>query len=142
MIMISPAILLVGFHQGGQPQTYEFNHLSISARQFGLGQMPIHLYFSNNIMAREYVNSALEFERVHSLERNVDPIALETIVAGSFCSKLYIQWWIGWKKHLISRSANYYCLLLNPDSVDSSVEVTNFNIPFLIISYIFDIIIY
>lgn len=90
-IMISPAILPVFFHRGREkPQTYDFYYPSVSARQFGLGQMSIHLYFSDKIMAKEYVNYALEFDRVQSLECNVALIVLETIVFGSLCSKLYI----------------------------------------------------
>lgn len=47
--------------------------------------MPIHLYFSDKIMAREYVKTSLEFDQVHSLEHNVAPFSLEAI---SFISAL------------------------------------------------------
>lgn len=56
-------------------------------------------------MAKEYVSSALEFDWVHSLEHNVAPIALESIVFGSFFSKLYVHWLADWKDTLAQRIA-------------------------------------
>jgi hypothetical protein len=47
---ISPCILPVGIHQGKNIQvSYEFYHPMSSARQFGMGQLPIGLFFADKI---------------------------------------------------------------------------------------------
>lgn len=81
--------------------------------------------FLRQIMPREIVKPTLEFDRVHSLERNVARVLLEAITLSSFCSQAYIEWWAERRRRLLSRSTNLYCLLLNPDFADSSAEVQN-----------------
>ena len=47
---ISPCILPVGIHQGRNIQaSYEFYHPMSSARQLGMGQLPISLFFADKI---------------------------------------------------------------------------------------------
>lgn len=50
---ISPCILPIGIHQGRKtPISYEFYHPMSAARQLGLGQLPIVLFFTDKIQTR------------------------------------------------------------------------------------------
>lgn len=123
-IIISPAVLPVGFHRGhNRLQSYEYYYPSIPARQLGFGRLPIKLFFSDKMRAREHVSSGLEFDRVHALESVVRPYTLDTFVYGSFSSKLFSQWWAYWKKHLLYRSSKTYCQLLDPDYIEYDDDV-------------------
>jgi hypothetical protein len=62
---ISPCILPVGIHQGRNIQvSYEFYHPMSSARQFGMGQLPIGLYFADKIQCRGEISSTLMMDRL------------------------------------------------------------------------------
>ena len=75
--IISPGVLPVGFHQGrNRHYIYDFYCPSIVARQLGFGQLPIGLYFADKLRAREFVNNALEFNRMHILAWDFPPIKL------------------------------------------------------------------
>ena len=75
-VSITPGILPVGFHSGrNQQHSYEFYYPSVAARQLGLGQLPIGLYFADKLKAREVVNNALEFDRVHMLVSAIQTVA-------------------------------------------------------------------
>lgn len=77
--------------------------------------MTIKLFFADKIMAREYVDSDLEFKKVHALKLSTPPFTLDVFMFSSFGSKLFSQWWSDWKKHLLNRLANHYCQLLDVD---------------------------
>ncbi|BAT13976.1 Os11g0467632 [Oryza sativa Japonica Group] len=62
---ISPCILPVGIHQGRNIQvSYEFYHPMSSARQFGMGQLPIGLFFADKIQCRGEISSTLMMDRL------------------------------------------------------------------------------
>jgi hypothetical protein len=66
---ISPCILSTGVSQGRNVQiSYEFYHPTSAARQLGLGQLPISLYFARKIQTRGVVTSALQMDRVLNIE--------------------------------------------------------------------------
>lgn len=69
---ISPCILSVCIDSGqSQTRSYEFYHPSICARQFGLGQLPIHLFFADKLWARQPIRESLTFSRILDLARNI-----------------------------------------------------------------------
>nr|CAE03720.2 OSJNBa0021F22.14 [Oryza sativa Japonica Group] len=62
---ISPCILPIGIHQGRNIQvSYEFYHPMSSARQFGMGQLPIGLYFADKIQCRGDISSTFMMDRL------------------------------------------------------------------------------
>nr|QBA09454.1 DUF1409 domain-containing protein [Oryza sativa Japonica Group] len=62
---ISPCILPVGIHQGRNIQvSYEFYHPMSLAKQFGMGQLPIGLYFADKIQCRSDISSTLMMDRL------------------------------------------------------------------------------
>nr|BAD16022.1 aminotransferase-like protein [Oryza sativa Japonica Group]BAD38442.1 aminotransferase-like protein [Oryza sativa Japonica Group] len=62
---ISPCILPVGIHQGRNIQvSYEFCHPMSSARQFGMGQLSIGLFFADKIQCRGDILSTLMMDRL------------------------------------------------------------------------------
>nr|AAM14681.1 Unknown protein [Oryza sativa Japonica Group]AAN04931.1 Putative retroelement [Oryza sativa Japonica Group]AAP52171.1 hypothetical protein LOC_Os10g06400 [Oryza sativa Japonica Group] len=66
---ISPCILPVGIHQGRNVQaSYEFYHPMSSARQLGLGQLPIGLFFADKIQCRGEISSTLMMDRLLNLQ--------------------------------------------------------------------------
>nr|CAE04029.1 OSJNBb0068N06.5 [Oryza sativa Japonica Group] len=66
---ISPCILPVGIHQGRNIQvSYEFYHPMSSARQLGMGQLPIGLFFADKIQCRGEISSTLMMDRLLNLE--------------------------------------------------------------------------
>nr|BAD30580.1 aminotransferase-like protein [Oryza sativa Japonica Group]BAD31383.1 aminotransferase-like protein [Oryza sativa Japonica Group] len=67
---ISPCIIPVGIHQGKNIQmTYEFYHPTSAARQFGMGQLPISLFFADKIQSRGEITSLLMMDRLLNLPR-------------------------------------------------------------------------
>nr|BAD25698.1 aminotransferase-like protein [Oryza sativa Japonica Group] len=66
---ISPCVLPVGIHQGRNIQaSYEFYHPMSSARQLGMGQLPIGLFFADKIQCRGGISSTLMMDRLLSLQ--------------------------------------------------------------------------
>jgi hypothetical protein len=62
---ISPCILPVGIHQGKNIQiSYEFYHPTSAARQLGIGQLPISLFFADKIQSWGEITSALMMDRL------------------------------------------------------------------------------
>nr|BAD28102.1 aminotransferase-like protein [Oryza sativa Japonica Group] len=66
---ISPCILPIGIHQGRNIQvSYEFYHPMSSARQLGMGQLPIGLFFADKIQCREEISSTLMMDQLLNLQ--------------------------------------------------------------------------
>jgi hypothetical protein len=69
-IAISSCLLPTNFCSGrGKTKlyAYKFYHPSVAARQFTLGQLPVHLFLSDRIQSKDVVTSALEYGRLKSL---------------------------------------------------------------------------
>nr|BBF89811.1 aminotransferase-like protein [Oryza sativa f. spontanea] len=119
---ISPCILLVSIHQGRNIQaSYEFYHPKSSARQFGMGQLPISLYFADKIQCRGDISSALMMDRL--LNNPGAPLgSIENIELARFRSRAFNRWWGEWKLHLFHQSASVYMTDLIPDVVPQTTE--------------------
>lgn len=69
IVAISPCILPVGIHQGRNIQiSYELYYPMSAARQMGMGQLPIGLYFTEKIQTRGEITSALMMDRLLSIQ--------------------------------------------------------------------------
>ena len=101
---IKPYVLPVEFHHGhgkmikgssipGKPPTYEFYNPSFVACQFGLGQLPPHLFFKNILKSREDISEVLEASRVFQLGSDLPSFSLHDWVRVSFSSSLFDSWW-------------------------------------------------
>nr|ABA91226.1 hypothetical protein LOC_Os11g02910 [Oryza sativa Japonica Group] len=119
---VSPCILLVVIHQGRNIQTsYEFYHPMSSARQFGMGQMPIGLYFVDKIQCRGDITSALMMDRLLNIPG--PPLgSIENIELARFRSKAFDRWWGEWKLHLFHQLASMYMTDLFPDVIPQTTE--------------------
>nr|BAD45756.1 aminotransferase-like [Oryza sativa Japonica Group] len=90
---ISPCILPVGIHQGRNIQvSYEFYHPMSSARQLGLGQLPIGLFFADKIQCRGQITSTLMMDRLLNLP-GPSLGSIENIELAGFRSKNFDRWW-------------------------------------------------
>jgi hypothetical protein len=105
---ISPCILPVGVHRGRNIQvSYEFYHPMSAARQHGMGQLPIGLFFANKIQTTGEITSALMMDRLLNIPG--PPLgSIENIQLALARSKAFDQWWIEWKKHIFHESASMY----------------------------------
>nr|BAD01210.1 aminotransferase-like protein [Oryza sativa Japonica Group] len=114
---INPCILPVGIHQGRNIQdSYEFYHPMSSARQLGLGQLPIGLFFADKIQCRGQITSTLMMDRLLNLPG--PPLgSIENIELAGFRSKNFDRWWGEWKLHLFHQSATMYMTDLFPDVI-------------------------
>ena len=114
---ISPCILPVGIHQVRNIRTsYEFYHPMSSARQFGMGQLLIGLYFADKIQCRGEISSTLTMDRLLNLQG--PPLgSIEDIELAMFRSRNFDRWWGEWKRHLFHQSATMYMTDLFPDVV-------------------------
>lgn len=66
---ISPCILPIGIHQGRNIQiSYKFYYPMSAARQVGMSQLPITLYFSDKIQTRGEIISALMMDQLLSIQ--------------------------------------------------------------------------
>nr|AAO37476.1 hypothetical protein [Oryza sativa Japonica Group]AAS01926.1 hypothetical protein [Oryza sativa Japonica Group] len=119
---ISPCILPVGIHQGRNIQvSYEFYHPMSSARQFGMGQQPIGLFFADKIQCRGEISSTLMMDRLLNLQG--PPLgSIENIELATFRSKAFDRWWGEWKLHLFHQSASMYLTDLFPDVIPQTTE--------------------
>nr|ABA97350.1 hypothetical protein LOC_Os12g16140 [Oryza sativa Japonica Group] len=90
---ISPCILPIGIHQGRNIQvSYEFYHPMSSARQLGLGQLPIGLLFADKIQCRGKITSTLMMDRLLNLPG--PPLSsIDNIELAGFRSKNFDRWW-------------------------------------------------
>jgi len=107
-VAINPCILPVGIHQGRNTQvSYEFYHPISSTRQFGMGQLPIGLFFADKIQCRGEISSTLMMDRLLNLQG--PPLgSIENIELATFRSKAFDRWWGEWKLHLFHQSASMY----------------------------------
>nr|ABF96978.1 hypothetical protein LOC_Os03g33870 [Oryza sativa Japonica Group] len=92
----SPCILAVGIHQGKNIQmTYEFYHPTSVARQLGMGQQPISLFFADKIQSRGEITSALMMDRLLNIPGpplgSIDNIKLRMLrsAASNRCFNVY-----------------------------------------------------
>jgi hypothetical protein len=89
---ISPCILPVGIHQGRNIQvSYEFYHPMSSARQFGMGQLPIGLFFADKILCRGEISSTLMMDRLLNIPG--PPLGgIDNIELARFRSRNFDRW--------------------------------------------------
>ena len=127
---ISPCILPVGIHQGRNIQiSYEFYHPTSAARQMGMGQLPIGLYYSEKIQVRGEITSALMMDRLLNLQG--PPLGtVNNIELAMLRSSTFDQWWAEWKKHLFHQLASMYLTDILPDMVPQV------NMPFFVNTFI------
>ena len=118
---IRPCLLPVGIGSGRTHRpSYEFYHPSVGARQMGLGQLPIGLYFINKIRARQPIEGALAFDRVMRLGEDLPLGTCPDIFLTPSSSRLFTQWWGEWKKHLFwANPARYTTVADSDDEVQS-----------------------
>ncbi|BAH94523.1 Os09g0353500 [Oryza sativa Japonica Group] len=86
---ISPCIIPIGIHQGKNiKMTYEFYHPTSAARQFGMGQLPISLFFADKIQSRGEITSFLMMDRLQNLPGpplgSIENIKLKTFRSAAF----------------------------------------------------------
>nr|ABB47428.2 hypothetical protein LOC_Os10g24200 [Oryza sativa Japonica Group] len=122
LAVISPCILPVSIHQGRNIQvSYEFYHLMSSARQLGMGQLPIGLFFADKIQCRGEISSTLMMDRLLNIQG--PPLgSIENIELAAFRSKAFDRWWGEWKLHLFHQSASMYMADLFPDIITQTTE--------------------
>nr|BAD31884.1 aminotransferase-like protein [Oryza sativa Japonica Group] len=119
---ISPCILPVGIHQGRNIQvSNEFYHPMSSARQFGMGQLPIGMFFADKIQCRGDISSTLMMDRLLNIPR--PPLGIiENIELAKFRSRNFDRWWGEWKQHIFHQSASMYMTDLFPDVIPPTTE--------------------
>jgi hypothetical protein len=131
--IIKPCTLLAEFYHGrgklgtssrdlDKLPTYEFYNPNFVARQFGLGQLPPRLFFSNLLRPRESTTEGIEASRVFRLGTDLLSFHLEEWSRATFSSSLFDSWWQGWHSHLFCGPAHARCMALDEDfSSDSEV---------------------
>nr|CAD39340.2 OSJNBa0094O15.9 [Oryza sativa Japonica Group] len=119
---INPCIIPVGIHQGKNIQmTYEFCHPTSATRQFGMGQLPISLFFTDKIQNRGEITSLLMMDRLLNLPG--PPLgSINNIKLRMLRSATFDRWWIEWKKHLFDQSASMYLTDLFPKVVPQTTD--------------------
>jgi hypothetical protein len=127
-VAFTPCLLPINFSTGrGKTHlySYEFYHPSIAAWQFGLRQLPIHLFFANLIKARDILNSALEYGHLKALTNTLTDVNLVNWAPAPapFSSSQYNSWWSEWKLHLRTHSVAYYCAIIDLEYQPTSNEV-------------------
>nr|BAD22292.1 aminotransferase-like protein [Oryza sativa Japonica Group]BAD22499.1 aminotransferase-like protein [Oryza sativa Japonica Group] len=119
---ISPCILPVGIHQGRNIQvSYEIYHPMSSARQFGMCQLPIGLFFADKIQCRGEISSTLMMDRLLNIPG--PPLgSIDNIELARFWSRNFDRWWGEWKQHIFHQPASMYMTDLFPDVVPQTTE--------------------
>ncbi|XP_066162216.1 uncharacterized protein [Oryza sativa Japonica Group] len=120
---ISPCILPVGIHQGRNIQvSYEFYYPMSSARQFGMGQLPIGLFFADKIQCRGEISSTLMMDRLLNIPG--PPLgSIENIELARFMSRNFDRWWGEWKQHIFHQSTSKYMTDLFPDVIPQTTWI-------------------
>jgi hypothetical protein len=114
---ITPCILPVGIHQGRHIQiSYEFYHPTSAARQLGMGQLPISLFFADKIQNMGEITSAPMMDRLLNIA-GPSLGCIENIKLAIQRSAAFDRWWVEWKKHLLHQSASMYLTDLFPEAV-------------------------
>src|SRR5688572_18331392 len=62
--LIKPGILPANLFSGKDAPTYEFYNPSAAARQLGMGQLPIQVYFAGRVKFRDGLTTGLDYSRV------------------------------------------------------------------------------
>nr|CAD39342.2 OSJNBa0094O15.11 [Oryza sativa Japonica Group] len=127
---ISPCILPVGIHQGRNIQTsYEFYHPMSSARQLGMGQLPISLFFADKIQCRGGILSTLMMDRLLSLQG--PPLgSIDNIELATFRSKSFDRWWESSSPHRSNSGKDIqYAPSLIPNGGGLSPPVIGYDAP-------------
>ena len=87
-----------------------------SARQLGMDQLPIGLFFADKIQCRGEISSTLMMDRLLNLQG--PPLgSIENIELAGFKSKNFDRWWGEWKLHLFHQPASMYMTDLFPDVI-------------------------
>ncbi|XP_066162347.1 uncharacterized protein [Oryza sativa Japonica Group] len=101
--------------------SYEFYHPMSSARQFGMGQLPIGLFFADKIQCRGEISSTLMMDQLLNIPG--PPLGnIENIELARFRSKNFDRWWGEWKKHIFHQPASMYMTDLFPDVIPQTTE--------------------
>lgn len=108
MIGITPCLLPIGIFQGRSTNlSYEFYNPMVAAKQCGLGQFPINLYFHRLLESRGIVSSGLIMSKALEIETpnlgDCDRLHLSAFVHISFQA-----WWQEWAAHIFHQSARFY----------------------------------
>ena len=87
-----------------------------SARQFGMGQLPIGLFFADKIQCRGEISSTLMMDRLLNILG--PPLgSIDNIELARFRSRNFDRWWGEWKQHIFHQLASMYMTDLFPDIV-------------------------
>lgn len=108
MISVSPCLLPIGIFQSRNTSlSYEFYNPMVAARQCGIGQLPINLYFHRLIEKRGTISFALLMNKILETEIPIlgdcDRLNLNIFVHLSFQS-----WWHEWTNHIFHQAAKFY----------------------------------
>ena len=86
---------VLGFFQlifvkaGLSKPSYEFYNPSAAARQLGLGQLPIKLYFADKLRPREYIKDGIKCNKISQLVLAIPRVDPSVVVCGLFSSNLF-----------------------------------------------------
>jgi len=122
--LIKPCVLPAEFCHGcgkmstgsfllGNLPTYEFYNPSFVARQFGLGQLPPHLFFKGILRPREGISEVMEASSVFQLGSDLPSLYLHVWTRVNFSSNLFNSWWQEWRSHLFSGLVHPRCIALD-----------------------------
>nr|CAE04936.2 OSJNBa0017P10.13 [Oryza sativa Japonica Group]CAE75878.1 B1234D02.2 [Oryza sativa Japonica Group] len=101
--------------------SYEFYHTMSLARQLGLGQLPIGLFFADKIQCRGEITSTLMMDRLLNLPG--PPLgSIDNIELAGFKSRTFDRWWGEWKLHLFHQSASIYMTDLFHDVIPQIID--------------------
>lgn len=108
MIGVSPCLLPVGIFQGRSISlSYAFYNPMVAARQCGLGQLPISLYFHRLLESRGTVSSALIMSKILEIETPTLG-ACDRLCLNAFIHFNFQTWWHEWATHIFHQSAKFY----------------------------------
>ena len=94
--MIRPTILAAGLAQGQkQAISFEFYHPTVCSRQFGLGQLPISLYYVGQVKPLSTVDR-IEWNFVNSIGEEIPLGRVVRLRLSPFYSDLARAWWEEW----------------------------------------------
>jgi hypothetical protein len=98
-----------------------------SARQLGMGQLPIGLFFADKIQCRGEISSTLMMDRLLNLQG--PPLgSIENIELAGFKSKNFDRWWGEWKLHLFHQPASMYMTYIFPNVIPQvNLVIINLN---------------
>uniref|UniRef100_A0A0A9DMG9 DUF1409 domain-containing protein n=1 Tax=Arundo donax TaxID=35708 RepID=A0A0A9DMG9_ARUDO len=86
----------------------------------GFGQLPVGLFFIDKLKARQPISSGLEYNWILRLAEDLPLGDHGDIILSYSCSKLFVQWWRDWKKHIFWASPSRYLAL--SDSEDEGPD--------------------